>query len=1490
MGAYSFRLTPDTRNLLNNSVEFFESLFPVLQHSKLKLKSLDLEARTEVNTLPSGEVEVAFHYPIDNNDRAADGRIFLTDRFIFSATEEQVLGFQRYFSFNGQGRDGRRWEAWTAELNEVAKNSAAQDSFRKLAKDFAVKVARSYSHPITLEVLDGFRGQVPYLERATLPARMQNPEYLLKVRDPQAHFNILRRGDELEVVLSLPIDDDADPPNGRVFFHDRFVLDAKTHELKSFKRSWTVAPEVEPELKKVLEEWAAQLTDAPSQQEANSFIQALLPTLLAAPGDLEAPVPIKGPSLPVSYRSPFQARAAALKNHSMQLQLATLEGLELMRLIAHEKLQKDDDARRAWFSGKDGMVTPAVQERLQMLFQKALRAAEKRPDASPFDVLSELRLEGVEARLRQQILSDPLMLQVEQISREPDPAFRGRMQFHLAREILFRKYGLVQSSMALAEQLKAQPEVQGKARSFLAAITGQGGFGERFELLLDSAAEQVASPSMLVAMMGAGFAGTGAELLGLKYLGQWGGWVWGAASVLGIGGEAVAFTGLHKIGDSFLQNPRKVWGSFGPEVLSGMLMFGALRLTHAGSAWVGGKLLTAKPSLGRRAPADLETTLAVSPLGRVSLPQLAWEMEHGVHQLLPAGKIILGAARHGGSIGAMAFSHAASVKLGLVPADPNATLGSSLWNAGVMYIQGLAGFHLAHRLSGGRLGPMLAEARVRLSQEEFRQRFAQLKAPPPPPTEEPTSPGFKPFKEDHLPDIRLFDLAKETESDFSIGSDHPVFVDHVFFGISNEKIQLKKDAQGNYFIHDGREVVGVQPAYEHAPAPLLDLNLIPLLLNSDPIPNHQDVPLNLGDTLRGPSNRLIVGFPKNSALLGLSMLGEGKQQKLFRLVEQAERMNSLLGELLKSQAEGAVLLHGTFREVLAGRALLYSLPVELGIFAKFKSLIKAELRTMRSAGFDDGNFSLKEKFINPRWSPLELEYHLGREMLELDAQIKKAKNFSELREAVASSKYESIEGLEIEEIAQKIGEIETGKTQHWEALPSSAGLRQKGRDLLEDLLHEKFMAARQEGDLPLPEDPDLRREFIRLDDVKHTAIEKIRKYSSVQGRSKEYDGEELEELAYQVLERGRPLALLTQSNNVRSEVELYQTKVVRAAKKFFPEEMSVERNPYTAEPIVETQKETEYRLALHILNDRAGRLIFGTPSQLEVQTLIEFVQTHLEPDLPADFYAAKFALRHHLDTASPKARGMLRHAGPEEKAMILENYFGPFRRRELPPADAFQVAAMLGQVGLYREVGVTYSAGESRYLKMGVTLTLGDLSSVASQGNEFFLVHTHSEEYLTPDGRPMGLPGLETGLQDRHQRTVAMKVENQNPDTRNVLPSAADLRIYMNQAKAYWSNAYPKKFGDTPLFELKSRTYKNWVVYSLGTSQIQISLSETGQIKKIFIQYGFKKGAKEAHRGYRFQRDGLEKLGRELGLPIELREVPLAELVGQMPFPFMSYF
>ncbi len=736
-GGNTYRFSGETRNLLKEHLEFFTTLGSVVNETKLMPKAADDEARSERSFQADGKNEIAFVYPIDNNEKPADGRIYLKDYFVFDSNQKELKQFRREFEYNGMGNQPE-WQAWLEKFKET--NTALPEKAQILK--FAQSVALSYSRPLTDPLIDTVKQQQEYLVKPFLAARAKDDKIKLLVADPESRYTLIHRGDSLEITLSLVFDVDDDHANGRIFFHDVFTLDAQTQQLKKVERKWFVGRDSQDVAGLGEKVEALNQEPQPQLQEAGKYLDALLPLLLKPEPQPPSKDPMDqlGPksATPPDFQSAFVRRTKARAERDSKLRALTkqlgIQELDLLYNVALEQLAKRDGESRGWWNRHIAGV-PQINlyeegKLLKAVFEKA--SAEIQEGEDGFKVLTRLELNPEEDRVRKQILGDRLLGRMHDASREPDEGLRAHQLLLIACHELLQEHGLFGAGKYVLEQIKTQPSVQKEAEAVLAFLEGRGSFGSKVDFLVPVFAREVTKPSMLLAMLAAGPLGVGAESLGVatfgrlghygKLLGVFGD---GLAVTTGLAGEAAAFTTVHKFFDAATNDPKQVWSHWKSETASAMLLFGAMRFTH----WVSGYGMTkvAEGSLGAKwggktAPTpELQPQFFRSPVGRPQLHSLSF-LEEGalIPQLTRRGRTLSVLAHHGGGVLSMWGAAEAGSHMGLHPANRQ-QFGGRLFDALVSYTQAIVGFNIANRAASGGLHNTVAEGKLRL-----RSKYQQL--------------------------------------------------------------------------------------------------------------------------------------------------------------------------------------------------------------------------------------------------------------------------------------------------------------------------------------------------------------------------------------------------------------------------------------------------------------------------------------------------------------------------------------------------------------------------------------------------------------------------------------------------------------------------------------------------------------------------------------------------------------------------------------------
>ena len=414
-------------------------------------------------------------------------------------------------------------------------------------------------------------------------------------------------------------------------------------------------------------------------------------------------------------------------------------------------------------------------------------------------------------------------------------------------------------------------------------------------------------------------------------------------------------------------------------------------------------------------------------------------------------------------------------------------------------------------------------------------------------------------------------------------------------------------------------------------------------------------------------------------------------------------------------------------------------------------------------------------------------------------------------------------------------------------------------------------------------DASFERNCLELDKEKRVILDLLQRLRVVEGSAKTYIFEDLKEIIEEVLERGKPLEMISTESGVRDSVKKYMSEVIAAASKLFSHEWSLneKQNYFTGEYFGDISNgeqylQTRYRFARMLLNEKRGLPIFGEPTEREKGTLVWFAKEKLKVQGDIHFADVQWAIRDHLQNFTPTIQEGLRTSNQEERALVMETFFGTQQHRMMSdPYKAFEVARFLGEVGFYREVGVTLEIVDGMLF---TNLSLGDLGSVHPEKNsQFFVLHTHPEEYLNQKGQYMG-------AQQYQGRTIALDVGDTSENTLNVLFSHQDVRLFVRHASEIFAVATREPRLDLSIFyDRQTRVFKNWVQHPYGMAEMKVYLSPTGVAQKVEIQYGVKPEAQGDHR-HLFQAIALKAMHAELHIPVQVEEVDIQGLEAQVPY------
>ncbi|HKY64170.1 MAG TPA: FHA domain-containing protein [bacterium] len=692
----------------------------------LKFKSGDPESRSEAVVHPNGEVEVSFVIPLDSDADPENGRVYLRDTFVFDSSEKKLKSYQRAFDYNGKGEGN--WAAWLEKYRETLKQPRGIDD--KTVQDFAFSAGTSFGRALTdadgktlEDFAKAYKREHEYLDLNHHMVEVNWQDLNYKLKDKANHYTLVRKDGQIHITFNMTIDGDDDPANGRLILSDTISVDEKTWKLTNFTRQWKPAHELADS-----EEWKAAAermnqiwAETPADEKAKvaekgqAFVVNMASLLLTG-NDVEpkdawkALLPnansVTGPAEP----SVFAKRSEKDPRRGE----ATPQILEAIGVLANESMARKQDSESGWWNRRVLRHGAIDLEQLQKsnidVVKKALAAAKSKPAASAFEVLKSLSLEGDEAQARDWMLSSPNAIELNSIGVETDAELRATALLHFADGRLFRRAQMLASAQSILNGLQNSPFVQAKAKALLETMGGKGTFGSKVEAFLPHFTEQVAHPATLIAMGGAPFLGAAAEGAGLLGLSRFarvlggsgrvnfaGRWLAGGG---GLAGEAFAFTALHQAGASAVHDPNKVMANFGNEFLSGLMLFGAMRMSHAVVNPLSARVFTKTPT---------ETQLLTSPTGRVLLNP-RWG---GGEANWLSRNVAIPFVNHGTGVLAMHGANSLARHWDLMPDDGKDGFSHFL-ESGLAYAQATIGFNLANRMTMGRLQGGLGEAKLRL--------------------------------------------------------------------------------------------------------------------------------------------------------------------------------------------------------------------------------------------------------------------------------------------------------------------------------------------------------------------------------------------------------------------------------------------------------------------------------------------------------------------------------------------------------------------------------------------------------------------------------------------------------------------------------------------------------------------------------------------------------------------------------------------------------
>lgn len=734
--------------------------------------------------------------------------------------------------------------------------------------------------------------------------------------------------------------------------------------------------------------------------------------------------------------------------------------------------------------------------------------------------------------------------------------------------------------------------------------------------------------------------------------------------------------------------------------------------------------------------------------------------------------------------------------------------------------------------------------------------------PPPSPLPKP-----KTTSSNSLPVLRLEDGSRELEwipdPDGGRRFKSPQMEIEVILSPQKDGSYTLKDPRSPSEVDGGVSTTGTQP---------IDLRRLPILVNGRPVTPGTEVRVKPGDSVEMGIEKVRF-VPQKISPFERGLLSSDNPLALRNQILGAKNFFELKDLLRGSPLPGSKAELKSLEDCLNGKDSTDHLsPI---IREKALSLMGQHVRELRR--FYPKNYDPVLEGKGMEGLPkTEREYRVFREVGALTDKISAARDIDQLIAAIDSSPLSHPEGIAKKDLLDGLKLFRDGKIPIQD-VPKGFGLRQKLRDF-EEFKNQDFYGETKTNSFPLPSNPTERAKVKGLDQQEKILYFDLGQMGPFRGEWKEFSPLKIVETVHEVLERGKPVELITAENGLRPRVEAHMRKVVDAAKLLYPAEWARAgwRNYYTGERFSTTND--EYRFARMLLNEKAGRPLFGMPSMLERRALRNFVTQGLHEKGVVSDADALWAIRDHFMRMTPEFQAAFLRADPKTKGLLIESFFGASQHRRVgDPRRAFELARFLGKAGNYREVSVSLEFdGGMTY----ANLSLGDLHFVSSEDGEMYLLmHTHPEEYLNPAGEIMGWPA--SSLQGA-PATLVMKKEAQSGDTRNTVFSAQDIDCFRYAAESLFKK-FPKGAADAPSFfyDPDKRVFRNWAQNVHGLAEVEIHLRENGTVEYAEVRYAVydKPGLDNSH-----ENQAKSLMNYAFGFPVHVEKVDPEYIEAYMPY------
>ncbi|HKY64595.1 MAG TPA: hypothetical protein VJR29_14410, partial [bacterium] len=764
--------------------------------------------------------------------------------------------------------------------------------------------------------------------------------------------------------------------------------------------------------------------------------------------------------------------------------------------------------------------------------------------------------------------------------------------------------------------------------------------------------------------------------------------------------------------------------NFWKDLKTNTALFLAMRGMHLGSAAFGEKVL-ATGKLGKWAGSPVAGESA-GALRTLPTKQMVWMPSgngSGVPQLTVAGERVVGALNHGGALAAMYYTPRAVNGIGGWFGKPNLVDAPGLDDTFLMYIHAMAGYNISNAATGGRLNMGLASLNMRMrnlegahSVEGIKQQISELN------TEkknlEASKEGLndsaksgvdgkihkldgqvlnlkkklrkaeqaaKPAAELGAPKakaeqgdlVQLFESKPEqliladaaNDSTLAVrplkaGEEIPL--DSHLLGREGSDLVLKRDAEGKLTLHDNQKA-----------------NAEPDSANGEPVPapatvqhNGKDVtgPVVLaeGDVISVSGKEVRIGIASPSPLEAvMAQVPRAQQLSLARQIGKAKKISDLFKRLRDSAHGGAGEVMMITAEVLAGRRTVESLPTQLGLRAKVRSLIEGQVKEWKNEGLSVDGHALKEGVLPKEASNAEVEYHTLRAVIALKSGVESSRTMFDLLQALGQSTLQTVGGVSTKQIFDSLG-LEQKRGFLDQITKTEAGLREKIRLLERGINRQKKSWRKTDKELIEVQEKNRDEMLEKAEGLK--ALIELLKAEVEAGDAATAAGE------------GRKLADIIQD---------------------LPRELGIRQKAQDA------------------FEQSLNAVYATTYSEKEKADFLKIAKRFLGASAEVDFPQAQTLLRSLLDNGNWQGNLLLGRLKPAELELAMKVYFGSATGRNLSPEQAFSLANALSRTPLKENFGIVLSQSEGSSRLDLVRSEKGDFTAQTSKDGNVMLLVTH---------------------------------------------------------------------------------------------------------------------------------------------------------------------